>query len=101
VPLLVRDADYTDNALLPTGRRLPEQLLRRGMSELEQDLDPAVFCRVHRSTIVNLDRVRGLKLGEDGEYTVQLEGGICLRLSRRYRKQVTVSPAHSHFRLLP
>jgi two-component system, LytTR family, response regulator len=63
-------------------------LLRRSMSELEQDLDQAVFCRIHRSTIVNLDRVRGLKLREDGEYTVLLEGGTCLRLSRRYRKQL-------------
>jgi len=63
-------------------------LLRRSMSELEQDLDPAVFCRIHRSTIVNLDRVRGLKLSEDGDYTVLLENRTCLRLSRRYRKQL-------------
>jgi len=34
-------------------------LLRRSLSELDQELDPAVFCRIHRSTIVNLDRVRG------------------------------------------
>jgi two-component system LytT family response regulator len=61
-------------------------LLRRSISELEQDLDPAVFCRIHRSTIVNLNRVRGLKLNEDGEYTVLLESGTNLRLSRRYRK---------------
>jgi two-component system LytT family response regulator len=43
---------------------------------------------VHRSTIVNLERVRGLKLGEDGEYEVLLENGIGLRLSRRYRKEL-------------
>ena len=48
----------------------------------------AVFCRIHRSTIVNLSRVRGLKLNEDGEYTVVLESGTSLRLSRRYRKQL-------------
>ena len=63
-------------------------LLRRSISELEQDLDPALFCRIHRSTIVNLNRVRGLKLNEDGEYTVVLESGTSLRLSRRYRKQL-------------
>jgi two-component system LytT family response regulator len=63
-------------------------LLRRSMSELEQELDPAVFCRTHRSAIVNLDRVRGLKLSEDGEYEVLLENGARLRLSRRYRKQL-------------
>jgi two-component system LytT family response regulator len=63
-------------------------LLRRSMSELEQDLDVRTFCRIHRSTIVNLDRVRGLELGEDGEREVLLENGTRLRLSRRYRKQV-------------
>jgi two-component system LytT family response regulator len=63
-------------------------LLRRSISELEQDLDPALFCRIHRSSIVNLDRVRGLKLNQEGEYSVLLEDGVMLRLSRRYRKQL-------------
>jgi two-component system, LytTR family, response regulator len=63
-------------------------LLRRSISELEQDLDPALFCRIHRSSIVNLDRVRGLKLNHEGECDVLLEGGVALRLSRRYRKQL-------------
>ncbi|HTZ57100.1 MAG TPA: LytTR family DNA-binding domain-containing protein [Acidobacteriaceae bacterium] len=63
-------------------------LLRRTIAELEQDLDAEVFCRIHRSAIVNLHRVRGLKLNQDGEYMVVLEGGTCLRLSRRYRKLV-------------
>ena len=62
-------------------------LLRRSLSELDQELDPAVFCRIHRSTIVNLDRVRGLELNEDGEYEVLLDNGTRLALSRRYRKQ--------------
>ena len=63
-------------------------LLRRTMSELDRDLDPAVFCRIHRSTIVNLDRVRGLKSNEDGDYEVILDGGARLRMSRRYRRQL-------------
>jgi two-component system LytT family response regulator len=63
-------------------------MLRRSMAELEDELDPALFCRVHRSTIVNLDRVRGLELGEDGEHEVLLESGAKLRLSRRYRKEL-------------
>jgi len=63
-------------------------LLRRSLSELDQELDPAVFCRIHRSTIVNLDRVQGLELNEDGEYEVRLDNGTRLALSRRYRKQV-------------
>ena len=65
-------------------------LLRRSIAELEQDLDPTVFCRIHRSTIVNLNRLRGLRLNEDGEYTVVLESGTSLRLSRRYRKPLQV-----------
>jgi two-component system LytT family response regulator len=63
-------------------------LLRRSMADLEQELDPTVFCRIHRSTIVNLSRVRGLKVGEDGEYDVVLEDGIRLRLSRSHRKEL-------------
>ena len=63
-------------------------LLRRSMAELENELDPAIFCRIHRSAIVNLNRVRALKVGEEGEYAVQLEGWQTLRLSRRYRAQL-------------
>lgn len=63
-------------------------LLRRSMSELDRELDPNVFCRIHRSAIVRLDRVRGLKLNESGEFDVLLDNGTRLRLSRRYRKQL-------------
>jgi two-component system LytT family response regulator len=63
-------------------------LLRRSMSDLDQDLDQDIFCRIHRSTIVKLDRVRSLKLNENGEYEVVLNNGTRLRLSRRYRKQL-------------
>jgi two-component system LytT family response regulator len=80
----IEAADYY--ACLHVGSKT--HLLRRSMAELEQELDPAVFARIHRSTIVNLDRVRGLKLGEDGEYDVLLEDGARLRLSQRYRKQL-------------
>jgi two-component system, LytTR family, response regulator len=65
-------------------------LLRRSMAELEEELDPEIFCRIHRSTIVNLKRVRSLELGAEGEYEVLIEGGTALRLSRRYRKQLRV-----------
>lgn len=61
-------------------------MLRRSLAELERELDPEVFCRIHRSAIVNLDRVRGLTLGEDDECEVLLNTGARLRLSRRYRK---------------
>ena len=80
----IEAADYY--ACLHVGQRT--HMLRRSISELEQDLDPAIFCRIHRSTIVNLDRIHGLKLNEDGEYEVLLENGTKLRLSRSYRKQL-------------
>jgi two-component system LytT family response regulator len=63
-------------------------LLRRSMAELDQELDQSAFCRIHRSTIVKLDRVRGLKLNGNGEYDVLLHNGTRLRLSRRYSKQL-------------
>ncbi len=68
--------------------RTKAHLLRRRMSDLERELDPTVFCRVHRSSIVNLNRIRGLEVNEDGEYEVALDTGTRLRLSRRYRKQL-------------
>ncbi len=78
----IEAADYY--ACLHVGPR--SHLLRRSLSELESELDPNRFCRVHRSGIVNLDRVRSLRLHEDGEYEVLLETGARVRLSRRYRK---------------
>jgi two-component system LytT family response regulator len=65
-----------------------QHLLRRSLAELEADLDPAVFCRIHRSTIVRLDRVRGLKLNESGDYDLELRDGTLLRISRSYRAEL-------------
>jgi len=61
-------------------------LLRRSITDLEQELSQNLFCRIHRSTIVNLDRIQALKLNKDGEYEVLLKDGTRLRLSRGYRK---------------
>jgi two-component system LytT family response regulator len=80
----IEAADYY--ACLHVGKRT--HMLRRSIAELEQDLDPAIFCRVHRSTIVNLNRVRGLDLNEDGSHELLLHDGTRLRLSRSYRKQL-------------
>ncbi len=80
----IEAADYY--AALHVGAKT--HLLRRSISDLEQDLDGDVFCRIHRSTMVNLERVQALKLDEDGEYRVVIRDGTELRLSRRYRKQL-------------
>ncbi|WP_426321092.1 LytR/AlgR family response regulator transcription factor [Pseudoduganella sp. R-43] len=63
-------------------------MLRRSLSELEGELAPYGFQRIHRSAIVNLESVRSLEMREDGEYAVVLAGGQHLRMSRRYRKTI-------------
>jgi two-component system, LytTR family, response regulator len=63
-------------------------LLRKSMAELEQELDPRVFFRIHRSTIVNLRKVSALKVDAAGEHEVILDSGQKLRLSRRFRKDL-------------
>ena len=63
-------------------------LLRKSMAELEQELDPRIFCRIHRSTIVNLRKVSALKVDAAGEHEVILDSGRTLRLSRRFRKDL-------------
>jgi len=80
----IEAADYY--ACLHVGKRT--HLLRRSMSELERELDQNAFCRIHRSSIVNLDRVERIELNEDGEHDVLFNTGVRLRLSRRYRKEL-------------
>jgi two-component system, LytTR family, response regulator len=80
----IEAADYY--ASLHVGPRT--HLLRRSMADLEQELDPTAFCRIHRSTIVNLARVQRMEIGADGEYDVLLESGTTLRMSRRYSKDL-------------
>ena len=63
-------------------------ILRRTLLELERDLGDEQFIRIHRSTIVNLERVGGLELQDNGEYEVVLKSKVRLRLSRRYRKRL-------------
>ena len=63
-------------------------VLRRSLSELEQDLGDEQFIRIHRSVVVNLERVRALELQAGGEYEVVLRSKARLRLSRRYRKRL-------------
>ncbi len=60
-------------------------LLRETMKRLEQQLDPACFVRIHRSTIVNLEKVKELQPFFRGEYVAVLHSGVTLKLSRGYR----------------
>lgn len=63
-------------------------VLRETMKSLEAILDPDVFQRVHRSTIVNVNRVRRLRPHTNGEYFLSLENGQEIKLSRSYRDRV-------------
>jgi two-component system LytT family response regulator len=63
-------------------------ILRRTLQELERDLGEEQFVRIHRSIIVNIERVRGLELRETGDYEVVLQSKVRLRLSRRFRKRL-------------
>lgn len=63
-------------------------LLRRSMNEVEEELAAGQFCRIHRSAIVNLERIRRLEVSEEGGTDVVLSDGTRLPLSRRYRKRV-------------
>ena len=80
----VQAADYY--VCLHVGSK--SHLLRRSMAALERDLDPLVFCRIHRSTIVNIDRVRKLSPSFGGEYAVVLHDGTKLKLSRGYQDRL-------------
>ncbi len=74
----IEAADYY--ARLHVGGR--SHLVRETMSALEQRLDPARFFRVHRSAIVNLDRVREVQRAFGGEHVVLVRDGARLPLSR-------------------
>lgn len=63
-------------------------LMRETMARLEARLDPRHFIRIHRSTIVNLDRVRKLSPAFGGEYVVILQDGTKLKLSRGYQDRI-------------
>jgi two-component system LytT family response regulator len=63
-------------------------VLRATMHDLEQRLDPRRFQRVHRSTIVNLARVKEMRPHLNGEYFLVLDSGHQLKLSRSYKDKV-------------
>ncbi len=63
-------------------------LIRETLGNIERKLDPARFARVHRSSIVNLDRVARMDLWGAGDYIVLLKDGTKLKLSRWYRSRI-------------
>ena len=65
-----------------------KHLLRESMTNMEKKLDPEKFARIHRSTILNLDRIKELRPYFHGDYIVYLKDGNELKLSRRYWKKL-------------
>ncbi len=64
-------------------------VVRQQMKRLEQALSPEQFCRIHRTTIVKLNRVASLEPLFRGDYEVRLVDGTRLRLSRTWREEFT------------
>jgi two-component system, LytTR family, response regulator len=64
-------------------------MIRETMNGIEAKLDPAKFLRIHRSTVVNIDRIKELQPMFSGDYAVILRNGTELALSRNYRERFT------------
>ena len=80
----IEGADYY--VKLHVGGRV--HLLREPLRSLAQRLDPARFARVHRSAIVNLSRIREIRMAARGDHTLVLEDTTRLRLTRARRRDL-------------
>jgi two-component system LytT family response regulator len=63
-------------------------LIRSTLRGMEEQLDPAAFIRIHRSTIVNVNRIREIQPWFGGDYIALLQDGRQLRVSRSHREQL-------------
>ncbi len=88
--LPTREIDWIDAAgdYMCVHTKGETHVMRSTMKQLEAKLDPAVFKRIHRSTIVNVERVAKLSAHINGEFFVTLDCGACLKLSRTYKASV-------------
>jgi two-component system LytT family response regulator len=86
----VKDIDWVDAAgdymCVHVGGQT--HIMRTTMKELEAQLDPSIFQRVHRSTIVNLQRVEKVSSHINGEFHLTLSNGSSLKMSRSYKDKV-------------
>ena len=91
IDFIEADGNY---AKLHAGRKT--HLLREKMNDLEGRLDPARFVRIHRSIIVNLERIKEMQPHFNGDYIVVLDDGRQLRLSRSRRENLEARLKFSH-----
>jgi len=80
----IEGADYY--VKLHVGGRV--HLLREPLRSLAERLDPSRFARVHRSAIVNLARIREIRMAARGDHTLVLEDATRLRLTRARRREL-------------
>jgi two-component system LytT family response regulator len=86
----VDDVDWIEaegNYVKRSGKGKPH-LLREKIGEIEKQLDPNIFVRIHRSTIVRINGIRLLRPLENGEYHLIMENDVKLVVSRSYRDRV-------------
>jgi two-component system LytT family response regulator len=81
----IESADHYVELRTKTGTHL----LRETISAIERRLDPSRFARIHRSTIVNVDRIRELRPAFHGEFVVVLASGRSVHCSRTYAARLT------------
>ncbi len=62
--------------------------IRETMANLQRKLDPNLFARIHRSTMVNIDRIKQIEPLDSGDFQLELSDGKILKLSRRYRESI-------------
>jgi len=88
--LNVQDVDWLESAgnyiCLHVGKQT--HIIRETLTQLEDQLDPQKFARIHRSAIVNMERVQELRPYFHGDYKVFLQNGVELSLSRKYRDEL-------------
>ena len=87
----VEDIDYIEAAghYLELHTGATTHLVRDTIGALEARLDPSRFVRIHRSVMVNIDRIRELQPAFHGEFVVSLHTGHRLRCSRTYAERLT------------
>jgi two-component system LytT family response regulator len=88
--VLSADIDWVDAAgdYMCVHAKDETHVMRITMKELEDQLDPTNFQRVHRSTIVNLDRVTKVCSHMNGEFYLILDNGASIKMSRSYKEKV-------------
>lgn len=89
--VMVSEIDWVDAAgdyMCIHTRDGQTHILRRTMKELESELDPRLFVRVHRSAIVNVNTIAKLQMLTNGEHQLLLTNGQAVKVSRSYKDRV-------------